>query len=47
MRYYWDTIEQCVPPQTILTAMEEAGIKKCERHIMLGIFSQYCGSRAD
>ncbi|HEX22352.1 MAG TPA: methyltransferase domain-containing protein, partial [Chromatiales bacterium] len=46
MRYYWDTIEQCVPPSTILAAMAEAGLHQAQRRIVLGIFSEYCGAEA-
>lgn len=45
MRYYWDTIEACVPPQRILAAMREAGFVAVERHVELGIFSAYRGSK--
>lgn len=41
MRYYWDTIEHCVPPHTILNALEEQGGLKCERNVVMGIFSEY------
>jgi demethylmenaquinone methyltransferase/2-methoxy-6-polyprenyl-1,4-benzoquinol methylase len=39
--YFWDTIETCVPPATILDAMREAGFTKAERRVELGIFSTY------
>jgi demethylmenaquinone methyltransferase/2-methoxy-6-polyprenyl-1,4-benzoquinol methylase len=41
MRYYWDTIEQCVPPEAILRAMATAGLEKPERVISGGIFSEF------
>lgn len=41
MRYYWDTIEYCVPPERILTAMKDAGLKEVGRHRVFGIFSEY------
>jgi len=41
MRYYWDTIDQCVPPETILAAMAGAGLDQPQRHMVLGIFSEY------
>lgn len=41
MGYYWDTIEHCVPPATILAALETAGFKDVRRHVVLGIFSEY------
>lgn len=43
MRYYWDTIEHCVPPETILTALRKAGFESVDRHVVLGIFSEYTG----
>ena len=45
MRYYWDTIEHCVPPDTILAALDEAGFEQVSRHVVLGIFSEYSGVR--
>jgi demethylmenaquinone methyltransferase/2-methoxy-6-polyprenyl-1,4-benzoquinol methylase len=45
MRYYWDTIEQCVPPATIVAAMEKAGVQQAHRHVVMGIFSEYSGQR--
>ena len=45
MRYYWDTIEACVPPGLILDAMREAGFVEVHRHVDLGIFSEYCGRK--
>ena len=44
-RYYWDTIEHCVPPETILAAMREAGFATAERTVVLGIFSEYLAVR--
>jgi demethylmenaquinone methyltransferase/2-methoxy-6-polyprenyl-1,4-benzoquinol methylase len=41
MRYYWDTIEHCVPPATILDAMAAVGLNQCQRRLQLGIFSEY------
>lgn len=40
-RYYWDTIEQCVPPATILSAIEDAGLIEARRDVEQGIFSEY------
>lgn len=41
MKYFWDTIEQCVPPEAILKAMEAAGFVHSKRHTVFGIFSEY------
>ena len=41
MRYYWDTIAACVAPAAILEALGAAGFVAVERHVELGIFSEY------
>jgi demethylmenaquinone methyltransferase / 2-methoxy-6-polyprenyl-1,4-benzoquinol methylase len=45
MRYYWDTIEACAPPQTILQAIRDAGFVGVHRYVELGIFSEYRASK--
>ena len=45
MEYYWDTIEHCVPPETILEALEESGFSKVERIVQNGILSEYTAVR--
>ena len=40
-RYYWDSIEACAPPARILETMRAAGLVQVERHVELGIFSEY------
>lgn len=45
MEYYWDTIESCVPPETILAALARAGFADVRRKTDLGIFSAYLGSK--
>jgi demethylmenaquinone methyltransferase/2-methoxy-6-polyprenyl-1,4-benzoquinol methylase len=42
-RYYWDTIEACIPPAAILAALQSAGFDDVRRHVELGIFSEYTG----
>ncbi len=32
-RYYWDTIEACVPPEQVLAALRAAGFTDVRRHI--------------
>jgi demethylmenaquinone methyltransferase / 2-methoxy-6-polyprenyl-1,4-benzoquinol methylase len=46
MRYYWDTIEACVPPEQVMAAMRAAGFTDVKRHVELGIFSEYTGRAA-
>ncbi len=41
MRYYWDTIEACVPPEQVAGALAHAGFDDVVRHVELGLFSEY------
>ena len=41
MRYLWDSIEACVPPQQVIDQLRAAGFKTVTRHVVLGIFSEY------
>jgi demethylmenaquinone methyltransferase/2-methoxy-6-polyprenyl-1,4-benzoquinol methylase len=41
MRYFWDTIEACVPPERILSAMDAAGFVEVRRTLVIGLFSEY------
>ncbi len=41
MRYYWDTIEQCVPPATIMATIDGVGFEQSKRDVELGMFSEY------
>jgi len=41
MRYYWDTIEACVPPAVVMQGIRDAGFTEVTRHIELGVFSEY------
>jgi demethylmenaquinone methyltransferase/2-methoxy-6-polyprenyl-1,4-benzoquinol methylase len=41
MRYYWDTIEACVPPEQVAGALAHAGFSDVVRHVELGLFSEY------
>lgn len=41
MRYYWDTIETCVPPERVTGALTHAGFGDVVRHVELGLFSEY------
>lgn len=40
-RYYWDTIEACVPPEQVQEALRAAGFADVRRYVELGIFSEY------
>ncbi len=41
MRYFWDTIDNCVPPATILDSLKRAGFTNVERREIFGLFSEY------
>ena len=45
MRYYWQTIEQCVPPDTILTAMADSGFEDVRCVTDLDLFRSYVGRK--
>lgn len=41
MSYYWETIDACVPPDTILAALGDVGFADVQRRTDLGIFSAF------
>lgn len=44
-RYFWDTIEACVPPEAIRAALRHAGFEDVKRIVEVGIFSEYTGRK--
>ena len=40
-RFYWDTIEACIAPESVIGALRAAGFDAVKRHAELGIFSEY------
>ena len=40
-RYYWDTIEACVPPEQVMATLSATGLTDVERHLEGGVFSEY------
>ena len=44
MDFYWDTIHACVPPASVLAALERAGFADARRTVSLGMFSEYTAS---
>mgnify|MGYP006369862249 CR=1 FL=1 len=40
-RYYWDTIEACIAPALVVSALQAAGFTHVQRHVELGIFSEF------
>ena len=45
MRYHWDTIEACLPPDAVMEAMRRAGFGAVDRAVEMGIFSAYRGRK--
>ncbi len=45
MHYFWDTIESCVAPETILGAMRSSGFPSALHKVTGGILSEYIGVR--
>jgi demethylmenaquinone methyltransferase/2-methoxy-6-polyprenyl-1,4-benzoquinol methylase len=45
MRYYWDTIEACVPPGAILAAMRAGGLSEVRSEVRFGVLRTYLGRR--
>lgn len=46
MRYYWETMDACVPPADVLAALHRAGLSRVKHHIILGLFSEYTAEKA-
>jgi len=46
-RYHWDSIEACVPPEQVVTALSAAGLAQVKRHVELGVFSEYQAIKVD
>jgi demethylmenaquinone methyltransferase / 2-methoxy-6-polyprenyl-1,4-benzoquinol methylase len=45
MDYYWETIEACVPAESILGHLREAGFAEARCDTSLGVFKAYSGRR--
>jgi len=45
MRLYWDTITNCVAPETVLASMRRGGFVNSERALVGGLFSEYTAER--
>lgn len=45
MRYYWETMDTCVPPESVLAALRAVGFADVKRLHMGGIFSEYVAVR--
>jgi demethylmenaquinone methyltransferase/2-methoxy-6-polyprenyl-1,4-benzoquinol methylase len=45
MKFYWDTIDACVPPDAVLASLTRAGFPSPDRRLVLGMFSEYVARR--
>ncbi len=45
MEYYWETVDQCVPPKVVLASLEDVGFVTVERSVQLGIMNEYTAAR--
>ena len=41
MDYFWETVEQCVPPDVILSALRESGFSDARRKVTGAVLSHY------
>jgi demethylmenaquinone methyltransferase/2-methoxy-6-polyprenyl-1,4-benzoquinol methylase len=41
MKYYWDTIDECVPPAMILAALRQTGFVQVQHRVVAGCLSEY------
>ena len=45
MTYFWHTVEHCVPAETVMAALSQAGFSRTTRRIKLGVFSEYMAKK--
>jgi demethylmenaquinone methyltransferase / 2-methoxy-6-polyprenyl-1,4-benzoquinol methylase len=45
-RYYWDTIEACVPPEQVMATLSAVRLTQVKRHLEVGVFSEYQAIKA-
>ena len=45
MKYYWDTIDRCVPPETIMDVLRRAGFVDVDRRTLFGCLSEYSAAK--
>jgi demethylmenaquinone methyltransferase / 2-methoxy-6-polyprenyl-1,4-benzoquinol methylase len=44
-RYFWDTIAECVPPETVVEALRQGGFVDVRRHVLWGFLTEYVGTK--
>jgi demethylmenaquinone methyltransferase / 2-methoxy-6-polyprenyl-1,4-benzoquinol methylase len=47
MKYYWETIDSCVPSDSVLASLREAGFENIRREVFWGVFSEYVATAGE
>jgi demethylmenaquinone methyltransferase/2-methoxy-6-polyprenyl-1,4-benzoquinol methylase len=47
MEYFWDTVDNCVPPATILAALTGSGFSSPRQGVVHRVFSEYVATKAE
>jgi demethylmenaquinone methyltransferase/2-methoxy-6-polyprenyl-1,4-benzoquinol methylase len=45
MRYFWETVANCVPPELVLQALSHTGFRDVRRTTTGPVLSEYLGTR--
>jgi demethylmenaquinone methyltransferase/2-methoxy-6-polyprenyl-1,4-benzoquinol methylase len=45
MKYYWDTIDRCVPPHAILEVLRRSGFVDVGRRVFFGFLNEYIAAK--
>jgi demethylmenaquinone methyltransferase/2-methoxy-6-polyprenyl-1,4-benzoquinol methylase len=45
MRYYWDTVVNCVPPEVVVEALRRAGFENVQQRRFGPVLTEYVGTR--
>jgi demethylmenaquinone methyltransferase/2-methoxy-6-polyprenyl-1,4-benzoquinol methylase len=45
MRYYWDTVDHCLPPAAVMAAIAEAGFVDVQRSVQFSLLTEYTARR--
>jgi len=45
MKFYWDTIDQCVPPETILDVLRRTGFAAVDLRVFYGLINEYVAAK--
>ena len=44
-RHLWDTIDRCVPPETVLDILRRSGFVDVRLHVLYGLFGEYAAAK--